>query len=150
MQQKLFHSQLNDTFNCNPKLVPHKCLKRWSWIPLPHPESCHIYIFSQMAKNFQSLPNLFYTLFVTKLNEEGLLYCNCLPAMNDNSPSSSDFSLASQERKCSTTLAQQPTWLNFEIMKLLHSSKVLAKLYYGAKLHYIIMMITTCTLTLAT
>ena len=43
-----------------------------------------------MAKNLQSLPNLFYMLFgpsLTKLNQEGLLYSNCLPAINVNSQS---------------------------------------------------------------
>ena len=82
MQQKLFYSELNDEFNCTQKLVTHISLKSFSWIALPHPDACHICIFSQMAKNLQSLPNLFYILFgpsLTKMNQEGLFHSNHLP-----------------------------------------------------------------------
>ena len=69
---------------------------------MPHPESCQVCIFSQMAKNLQSLPNLFYMLFgpsLTKLNEEGLLYSNCLPAINANSQTFTNFLLTYNKEK---------------------------------------------------
>ena len=63
-------------------------------IALPHPDLCHVCIFSQMAKNLQSLPNLFHMIFdpsPTKLNQEGLLHSNCLPAINANCQTFTNF-----------------------------------------------------------
>ena len=49
---------------------------------------------SQMANNLQSLPNLFHMLFrpsLTKVNQEGLPHSNCLPGINANCQSFTNF-----------------------------------------------------------
>ena len=117
---------------------------------MPHPESCQVCIFSQMAKNLQSLPNFFYMLFgpsLTKLNQEGLLHSNCLPA---NSQSFTNFLLTYKKENAPLPLySDLALRFNFAIMLTPSLEQGYGK-NQRPKSHYIIMMIHSYFNPLAT
>ena len=92
MQQKLFYTELNDEFNCTQNQLFEK-------VVLNHFASSRLMsrlYFQSDGKEPQSLPNLFHMLFgpsLTKLNQERLLLSDCLPAINANCQSFTNFLL---------------------------------------------------------
>ena len=118
-----------------PKPVTHKV----SWIALLHPDLCHICIFSQMAKNLRSPPNLFCVIW-TKLHKTELggiasFYLQQRLMLR----------ISYLQRNCSTAFVQHYLRLKFAIMELLNSTRLWRN--QRAKSYHIIIMITTRTLS---